>query len=276
MFSETKEIHINSSNTNKEYWQDLWRHRGLLTFLIWRDLVVKYKQTAIGISWVFIKAILNISILSILFGSIFRLDSNGIPYSLVVLSGMLVWQLFANVLADTSNCLSANGSLLSKVYFPRLILPINILLLCLVDFLLSFILIVFLLIWNLILPTWNALLFPFFVLLAGLIASSLGMIVASLSVRYRDIKQLIPFILQIGMYVSPVAYLTTIVPDKWKFYFSLNPLVGVIDGFRWSLLGSTTEPYWNGIIYSILFTIILFYFSILIFRNAEKGFVDSL
>lgn len=276
MVSELKEIHINSKNTNKEYWQDLWRHRGLLSFLVWRDLLVKYKQTAIGISWAFIKAILNITILSILFGTIFKLDSNGIQYSLIVLSGMLIWQLFSNVIADTSNCLSANVSLLSKVYFPRLILPINILILSLVDFCISFVLIILLLVWNRVVPTWNILYFPFFIMLAGLIASSLGMIIASLSVKYRDIKQLIPFILQIGMYVSPVSYLTSIVPEKWKLYYSINPLVGIIDGFRWSLLGGTIEPYWSGIFYSVIFTVIIFYFSILIFRNAEKGFVDSL
>lgn len=271
-----RETIISSKISAKDYWLDLWQHRGLLSFLVWRDLVVKYKQTAIGIVWVFLKALLNIFILTMIFGRVFKLDSGGVPYSLVVLTGMLIWQLFSNVMSDTSNCLSANSGLLAKVYFPRLIFPISILILCLVDFFISFLLVIALLAWNNVMPTWHVIFFPCFVLLAAMTALSVGIIMASLSVRYRDLKQLIPFVLQIGMYVSPVAYLTSIVPGKWAFLYALNPLVGIIDGFRWTLLGGGVNPYWPGILYSFVSCVTLFVLSIMIFRSAEKGFVDTL
>jgi lipopolysaccharide transport system permease protein len=272
----TKEIVITSSSNSKNYWKDIYNHRGLLSYLIWRDLVVRYKQTAIGILWMFIKAGLNVAVMSLLFGKIFKLESNGLPYSIVIMTGLLIWQLFSNVISDSSNCLVSNSALISKVYFPRLVLPISTLVLCLVDFLISFLLLVVLLIWNGISVGWSLLAMPFFVLLSGVFGISLGIMVASISVKYRDIKQLIPFLLQVGMYASPVAYMSTLVPDKWKVIYSINPLVGIIDGFRWSLLGDRVQPYWIGILYSIVISIIILYFSIIIFRNAEKNFADEL
>lgn len=270
------EITFGATVKTQEYWRDIWRYRNLLRFLIWRDLIVKYKQTAMGVAWIFIKAILNIAVFSILFGKVFQIDSNGLPYTIVVLSGFLIWQFVSSVIADTSNCLSANANLLSKVYFPRLILPINVLVLCLIDFLISFPMLIFLCLWNHVELSWRLIFIPGFLLIASLIGLSIGMMTASLSVKYRDLKQLIPFLIQLGMYASPVAYLTSVIPEKWLYIFALNPLVGVIDGFRWSLLGTGVTPYWNGVIFSAVFSLILFFISIIVFRHAEKTFADSL
>ena len=258
------------------YWLDVWRYRGLLSFLVWRDLVVRYKQTAVGLVWVFIKAALNITVLSLLFGRVFRLETNGVPYSLIVLTGMLIWQFFTSIITDSSNCLAANSSLISKVFFPKIILPLNTLALCLVDFAIQFTLVIGLLYWYKVPLGWHVLATPLFVLLVSLLGLGFGMITASVSVKYRDIKHLIPFILQLGMYASPVAYLTYVVPEKWRLLYSINPLVGIIDGFRWSLLGNSVSPFWPGIAYSACFCIVVCLLGVWVFRNAEKDFVDVL
>lgn len=271
-----EEIVFGANTQQTEYWRDVWRFRGLLAFLVWRDLVVKYKQTAVGLAWVFIKAALNITVLTFLFGKIFRLETNGVPYSLIVITGMILWQFFTTVISDAGNCLEANSSLISKVYFPKVILPLNSLCLCLVDFLVQFTIVIGMLIWYRVSVGWHMLAFPLFVFMTGLIGLSFGMIASSLSVKFRDIKHLIPFLLQLGMYASPVAYLTLVVPDYWKKYYALNPMVGAIDGFRWSLLGELSSPYWPGVIYSACFCLAILYIATATFRKAERGFVDVL
>lgn len=273
---EGEAVVFGADTQNSEYWRDLWRFRGLLSFLVWRDLVVRYKQTAVGLVWVFIKAVLNIAVLTFLFGRIFKLETNGVPYSLIVITGMILWQFFTTVLSDAGNCLEANGSLIAKVYFPKIILPLNSLCLCLVDFCVQFTLVVAMLVWYSVGFGWHMLAFPIFVLMTGMIGVSFGMIAASFGVRFRDIKHLIPFLLQLGMYASPVAYLTIVVPEKYKTFYALNPIVGAIDGFRWSLLGDLSKPYWPGVIWSAAFCIVIFYIATVVFRRAERSFVDVL
>ena len=273
---EGEAVVFGANTQNTEYWRDLWRFRGLLSFLVWRDLVVRYKQTAVGLAWVFIKAVLNITVLTFLFGRIFKLETNGVPYSLIVITGMILWQFFTTVISDAGNCLEANASLISKVYFPKIILPLNSLCLCLVDFFVQFTLVVAMLLWYRVSFGLHMLAFPLFVLMTGMIGVSFGMIASSLSVKFRDIKHLIPFLLQLGMYASPVAYLTLVVPEKYKVIYALNPMVGAIDGFRWSLLGELSRPYWPGVAYSACFCFIIFYVATVVFRRAERGFVDVL
>lgn len=257
-----------------QYWLDLWRYRELFYFLAWRDILVRYKQTAIGIAWSVLRPFMTMIVFTIIFGRLANLPSNGIPYPVMVFAAMLPWQFFANSLSEASNSLIDNTNLLTKVYFPRIIVPAGSMIVSLVDFCISLVILVLLMVWYGVVPDWRIFALPIFFMLAFLSSFGCSLWLASLNVKYRDFRYVVPFIVQFGLYISPVGFSSSIVPGKWRFLYSLNPMVGVIDGFRWGLLGGKSPIYWNGLILSTLASLVVFFFGLRHFRNMEKSFAD--
>ena len=265
---------IEPGRTEKNYWKDLWRYRELFIILSWRDLKVRYKQTAIGIAWSVIRPLLTMIIFTVVFGKIAKLPSEGsAPYAIMVFAAMLPWQFFANSLSESSNSLVGNANLITKVYFPRIIIPASTVIVSLVDFLISFGLFVVLMIYYQFMPSINILLLPLFLLLAFFTSFGIGLYITALNVKYRDFRYIIPFIVQFGLYASPVGFSSSIIPEQYRLLYSLNPMVGVIDGFRWAILGET-NIYWTGFVISIVITVLILAYAIRYFRKMEKTFAD--
>jgi lipopolysaccharide transport system permease protein len=268
------ELIIEAGRTERQYWQDLWRYRELFYFLAWRDILVRYKQTAIGIAWALIRPFLTMIVFTIVFGKLAKLPSEGSPYPILVFSAMLPWQFFANSLSECSNSLISNANLLSKVYFPRLVVPTSAVVVSFVDFMISGMILLALMIWYNFVPSWRILTLPLFIGVAFAASVGAGLWLASLNVKYRDFRYIVPFIVQFGLYVSPVGFSSSIVPGQWRFIYSLNPMVGVIDGFRWAILGGNSQLYLPGFILSIGLVILLLVSGIWYFRKMEKTFAD--
>lgn len=267
-------IFLENGNLAKNYWRDLWAQRELLLFLVWRDIIVRYKQTVIGISWVLIRPFLTMIVFTFVFGKIANLSSGDVPYALVVFTGLLPWLFFSSALSDVSNSIIGNGHLISKVYFPRLIIPLSSLLVSTVDFMITFLLLFLVMAWFSFIPSWHIIFIFYYILLTILIAFGLGLWAAALNVRFRDFRHLIPFVLQLGVYVSPVGYSAQVVPEKWRLLYSLNPIVGVIEGFRWSIIGGEFTIYWPALMISTVISCVLVISGILYFRKTEATFVD--
>jgi lipopolysaccharide transport system permease protein len=271
---QPKELVIEAGKTEGQYWKDIWRYRELFYFLSWRDILVRYKQTVIGIAWSLIRPILTMVVFTIVFGKLAKLPSEGVPYPILVYTALLPWQFFSNSLSESSNSLIANSNLLSKIYFPRLILPTSSVIVGIVDFLISFVILVGLIAWFHFVPQWRILALPFFLALALVTSLGFGLWLAALNVKYRDFRYIVPFIVQFGLYISPVGFSSTIVPEKWRLLYSINPMVGVIDGFRWAILGESIKLYWPGFILSIVLTTVIFLSGLRYFRNTERVFAD--
>ena len=271
--SSTKTV-IEADRAEKQYWRDLWRFRELLAFLAWRDVAVRYKQTVIGVAWAVVRPIVTVVIMVVVFGKIANLPSNGVPYPLLVLAGMLAWQLFSSGMSAASDSLVGNGNLISKVYFPRLVIPLSSIAVSLVDFLVTLPMLVILMVWYGVTPTWSMLLFPVFVLLALVAALSVGLWLSALNVKYRDVRFVIPFVIQFGVYVSPVGFSTTAVPEEYRWLFSLNPVTAIIEGFRWTLLGQADglTPLSLGVCLATI--AVLLFFGVRYFRRTEQSFAD--
>ncbi|MEA5581123.1 ABC transporter permease [Nodularia harveyana UHCC-0300] len=269
-----QELIIEAGRAEKQYWQDLWRYRELFYFLAWRDILVRYKQTAIGIVWALIRPFLTMIVFTIIFGRIANLPSEGAPYPILVFSAMLPWQFFANSLSECSNSLIANANLLSKVYFPRLIVPTSAVVVSFVDFMISGIILLGLMAWYNFVPTWRILTLPLFIGIAFAASIGAGLWLASLNVQYRDFRFIVPFIVQFGLYISPVGFSSTVVPEEWRFIYSLNPIVGVIDGFRWAILGGESQLYLPGFLLSLGLVALLLISGIWYFRKMERKFAD--
>jgi lipopolysaccharide transport system permease protein len=265
---------IQNGISAKAYWSDLRRHRELLFFLAWRDILVRYKQTVIGVSWVVLRPLLFMVILTVVFGRIARLPSEDVPYALLVFSGLLPWFFFSNALSECSNSLVTNSHLLSKVYFPRLIVPASTILVSAVDFLISFVVLLLLMIWYGVPPSWQFALLPALGLWVGVLAFGLGLLFSALTVRYRDFRHIVPFALQLGIYASPVAYSTNIIPEKILPFYYLNPIAGVIDAFRWISIGTAPNVY--GIVYALIITVALLASGLVYFRSVESRFADDI
>lgn len=270
----TQELIIEPGRTERQYWQDLWRYRELFYFLAWRDIVVRYKQTVIGIAWALIRPFLTMVVFSVVFGNLAKLDSQGAPYPILVFSALLPWQFFANSLTECSNSLITNANLLSKVYFPRLIVPTSAVVVSFVDFLISGMILLGLMAWYDFVPSWRIITLPLFILIAFAAAMGAGLWLASLNVQYRDFRYIVPFIVQLGLYISPVGFSSNIVPEKWRLIYSLNPMVGVIDGFRWAILQQSVDLYLPGFILSLGLVFFLLISGIWYFRKMEKTFAD--
>jgi lipopolysaccharide transport system permease protein len=269
-----KELIIEAGSIESQYWKDLWRYRELFYFLAWRDILVRYKQTAIGITWALIKPFLTMIVFTVVFGNIAKLPSQGVPYPILVFAGMLPWQFFANALGECSNSLIGNANLISKVYFPRLIVPTSAVIVSFVDFLISGIILLGLMAWYKFVPDWRILTLPFFILIASAASMGAGLWLAALTVQYRDFRFVVPFIIQFGLYISPVGFSSNIVPEQWRLLYSINPMVGVIDGFRWAILGGKANIYMPNFLLSIGLVFLLIWSGIWYFRKMERTFAD--
>jgi lipopolysaccharide transport system permease protein len=269
-----QETIIEAGRTEHQYWKDLWDYRELFFFLAWRDILVRYKQTVIGVAWSMIRPLMTMLVFTIVFGKLAKLPSEGVPYPILVFSAMLPWQMFANALSESSNSLIANAPMLSKVYFPRLIVPTSAVIVSLVDFLISFVILGILMVYYQFVPDWRIFSLPLFLLLTLMAAMGFGNWLAALNVKYRDFRYIVPFLVQFGLYISPVGFSSSVIPEKWRLLYSLNPMVGVIDGFRWAILGGDSKLYLPEILVSIVITFLFFGFGISYFRKTERTFAD--
>ena len=265
---------IKAGKTEERYWKDIWQYRELFYFLSWRDILVRYKQTVIGIAWSVIRPLLTMIVLTIVFGKMAKLPSEGVPYPLLVFAAMLPWQFFSNAFSTASGSIVNNANLISKIYFPRLIIPTSAVVTSFIDFLISGIILAVFMVWYQFIPGWRILSLPIFVLMAFAAAMGVSLWITALNVKYRDFFHVIPFIVQFGLYISPVGFSSSIVPDKWRLLYSINPMVGVIDGFRWALLGGNSAIYWPGFLLSIVIVGIVLLTGIIHFRKTEKTFAD--
>ena len=269
------ELVIEAGRTERQYWYDLWRYRELFHILAWRDLAVRYKQTVIGVAWALIRPVVTMVVFTVVFGKIARLPSPGTaPYAILVFAALLPWQFFATALTESSNSLISNANLISKVYFPRLIVPAASVITSFVDFLISFTILVVMMAGYRYWPDWRLLSLPLFIALAFGVAIGTGLWLCALNVEYRDFRYVVPFIVQIGLYISPVGFSSSVVPEQWRLLYSLNPMVGVIDGFRWAILRGEVPLYWPGLVLSIALTAILCLSGTWYFRKMERTFAD--
>lgn len=274
MSNKDFEFTIEAGKAERHYWMDLWRYRELFYILAWRDIAVQYKQTIIGVLWAVIRPLLAMLVFVIVFGKIAKLPSEGVPYPIYVFAAMLPWTFFSTAFSNASNSLIGNSNLISKVYFPRMIIPSATVIVAVVDFLISFVILLGLMFWYQYLPDWHILTLPFFLLLGFLAALGLGLYVAALNVKYRDFRFVVPFIVQLGLYISPVGFSTTIVPEKYQLLYYFNPMVGVIDGFRWAISGGKTAFNLTELSVSIGVITFMCIIGIIHFRKTEKVFAD--
>jgi lipopolysaccharide transport system permease protein len=251
----------------------IWEYRELLYFLVWRDLKVRYRQTVIGIGWVVLQPLMTMAIFTAVFGTFAKIPSDGLPYPIFAYSALLPWNLFASSLTRAGESVVGNAQLISKIYFPRLLLPFSGILSPIVDFAISFVILVIMMIWFGTLPTWGVLALPFFLLLAVLTALAVGLWLSALNVRYRDVGHTVPFLIQLWMFASPVAYPVSLIPEKWRMLYSLNPMAGVIEGFRWALLGKES-PDFGVITISSVMVLALLLPGIVYFKYTERTFAD--
>jgi lipopolysaccharide transport system permease protein len=268
------ELVIEAGRTEGQYWRDLFRYRELFYFLAWRDVLVRYKQTVIGVLWAVIRPVLTMAVFVFVFGRIAKLPSDGVPYPVMVFAAMLPWQLFATSLSEGSNSLITNSNLISKVYFPRLIVPASSVIVSFVDFAISLGLLGLLMAWYHVWPGWHLLALPLFTLLVLVASAGAGLWLAALNVEYRDFRYVVPFIVQFGLYLSPVGFSSNIIPEKWRLLYSLNPMVGVIDGFRWAISGGRAALYLPGLLCSTVVALVLLVTGIWYFRKMERTFAD--
>lgn len=268
------ELVIESGRTERQYWQDLWRYRELFYFLSWRDMLVRYKQTVVGVSWSLIRPLLTMVVLTVVFGKLGKMPSGGVPYPLLVFCGMLPWQFFSTAMSESGNSLVLNANLISKVYFPRLVVIVSSVITSFIDFLISCSFLVLLMIWYRYVPPVAALFIPLVVLLVFGVSLGVGLWIAALMVEYRDFRFIVPFIVQFGLYISPVGFQSTVVPERFRLLYALNPMVGIIDAFRLCLLGMRNGLYWQGIAISVIETMVLLASGVWYFRRTEQTFAD--
>jgi lipopolysaccharide transport system permease protein len=273
------ELIIEPGKTEKNYWLDLWRFRELFYILSWRDIKVRYKQTVIGAAWGVIRPLLTMLVFTFVFGRIAGLaQKSGPPYPVIVFAGLLPWQFFSAALSEASNSLIGNTNLITKIYFPRLIIPASAIIVSFVDFAISFGLLLLVMLFYSYLPPVQIFLLPVFIILAFLVAFGAGLYITALNVKYRDFRYIIPFIVQFGIYITPVGYSSVVIAEKYsqqvRLLYSLNPVVGVIDGFRWCITG---EPiYWPGLLLSSIVALFFVWLGIRYFRKTEKSFADNI
>ncbi|MGH7998932.1 MAG: ABC transporter permease [Brasilonema sp.] len=275
----TKELTIEAGRAEKQYWKDLWKYRELFYFLAWRDILVRYKQTAIGMAWALIRPFLTMIVFSVVFGTLAKLPPEGnAPYPIMVFAALLPWQFFSGALSECSNSLVNNANLLSKVYFPRLIVPTSAVIVSFVDFLISGMILLGLMAYYNFVPDWRILTLPLFILIAFAASIGVGLWLAALTVEYRDFRYIVGFIVQFGLYISPVGFSSKIIAERYseqvRLLYSLNPMVGVIDGFRWAILGGESQIYLPGFALSLALVVLLLWSGIWYFRRMERTFAD--
>ena len=268
------EVVIESGRAERQYWKDLWRYRELFYFLAWRDLLVRYKQTVVGAAWSLVRPFLTMLVLTFVFGRLAGMPSSGVDYPLLVLCGVLPWQFFSTAVAECGNSLVSNSGLISKVYFPRMTIPASSVITGVVDMMISGCLLALLLVWYRHLPTLQILLLPVFIALAFAAAFGAGLWISALTVKYRDFRFIIPFIVQFGLYISPVGFSSQVVPEQWRLLYSLNPFVAIIDGFRWTVLGGEHRVDPLGLVLAVITIGLTTVLGIRYFRRTERTFAD--
>jgi lipopolysaccharide transport system permease protein len=275
--SDEHTIVLKAGRAEQNYWWDLWHYRDLFIILAWRDVAVRYKQTVIGLAWAVVRPFLTMLIFTVVFSRLAKLPSDGTaPYPILVFAGMLPWFLFSGTLGDASNSLVGNANLIGKVYFPRVIIPTSAAVVALVDFAINLVLMLGLMAWFDFWPNWKIVLLPGFILLAVLASLGPALLITALNVKYRDFRYIIPFIIQFGLYISPVGFSSAVVPERWRLLYSLNPVVGAVDGFRWCLLGGDSTLYLPGFLLSLCVVAFFLWFGIRYFRRTERTFADLL
>jgi lipopolysaccharide transport system permease protein len=272
---EQFDLWIEAGRTEKNYWRDLWRYRELFYFLAWRDILVRYKQTVIGIAWALIRPFLTMIIFTFVFSKVAKLSApDSVPYPLLVFAAMLPWQFFSTALSESSNSLIGNANLISKVYFPRLIIPMGSVITSFVDFLITLGLMAVMMVWYGFLPDWRLITLPLFIALAFGVAFGAGLWLCALNVRYRDFRYIVPFIVQFGLFISPVGFSSNVIPERWGTLYACNPMVGIIEGFRWALLRGESPLTVSTLFICFVITFILCLTGIWYFRQTETTFAD--
>ena len=274
MASSSRQIIIEADTSERDYWLDLWRYRELFFFLAWRDILVRYKQTAVGLAWAVIRPVLTMGVFTLVFGKFAHLPSDGIPYPILVFSALLPWQLFSTAVTEGSNSLVNNANMISKIYFPRLIVPVSVVAVSAVDFLISLVMLAILMAMYGVSPGWKVLFLPGFLFLACVFALGMTILFSALNVRYRDFRYVVGFIVQFGLFVSPVGFSVSIVPEAWQKIYALNPMVGIIEGFRWCLTESSAHLNHYFVVSSALGSFVLFAIGMRYFRETERTFAD--
>ncbi|MGA7866369.1 MAG: ABC transporter permease [Stellaceae bacterium] len=273
--SERGVLILEPGRAARHYWRDLWAYRELFAILAWRDVAVRYKQTVIGVAWAVVRPFLTMIVFTVVFSRLAKLPSGSeAPYPLMVFAGTLPWFLFSTILGEASNSLVGNSNLIGKVYFPRLVIPSSSAVVALIDFAINLALLLGLMAWYSFAPSWHVIFLPAFVALAILASLGPAFLITALNVKYRDFRYIIPFILQFGLYISPVGFSSAIVPETWRFWYNLNPVVGVIDGFRWCLLGGDSPLYLPGFLLSLFVVVLFLWLGITYFRRTERSFAD--
>lgn len=268
---------LEAGRIEQDYWRDLWRYRELFAILAWRDVSVRYKQTVIGVAWALIRPFLTMVVFTFIFGRLARLPSDGdAPYPVMVFAGLLPWFLFSSVLSEATGSLIGNANLISKVYFPRLAIPAAAVAVALMDFAVNLAMLAVLMVGSAFAPGWRVVALPAFAALAVLASLGPALCMTALNVKYRDFRYVVPFVVQFGLYLSPVGFSSAAAPASWRFWYSLNPLVGIIDGFRWCLLGGQSPFYMPGFLIGLAVTAFFLWFGLRTFRAAERGFADAL
>lgn len=266
---------IEPGRIEKNYWRDLWRYRELFYILAWRDFKVRYKQTVIGVAWSVLRPLLTLAVIVVVFSKLAKLPSEGdAPYAIMSLAGLLPWLFFSNALSESSNSLITNTNLFTKVYFPRILIPASSIVLGFVDFLITFVILLLIMIFYQFVPSINMIFLPFFFVLTFLASFGVGILMSTLNLKYRDFRYIVPFIVQFGMYISPVAFSSNIIPEKYQFLYSLNPLVGIIDGFRWCIIGGDVTLNIKSLVISIVVISIFTIGGLQYFRKTEKMLAD--
>ena len=265
---------IEAGRTERHYWRDLWHYRELLLFLAWRDILVRYKQTVIGLAWAVLRPFLTMLVFVAVFSKLAKLPSQGVPYPILVFAGLLPWQFFSTAFTEAGSSLITNSNMISKIYFPRLVIPFSAVVVSFVDFLVSLAIMAALMVWYGFAPGWHLLALPLFTLLAFAAALGSGLWIAALNVKYRDFRYIVPFVVQLGTYISPVGFSSAIVPEKWRLLYSINPMVGVIDGFRWAIIDRGTELYMPSLVISVVIVGVMLISGTIYFRRTERTFAD--
>ncbi|HVY73289.1 MAG TPA: ABC transporter permease [Puia sp.] len=274
--ADTFDLIIEPGRTEKNYWKDLWLFRELFYILSWRDIKVRYKQTVIGAAWSIIRPLLIMIIFTVIFGRVAKLPTEGVaPYAIMVYAAMLPWQFFSNALSEASNSLIGNSNLITKIYFPRMIIPASSIIVSFIDFAISFGLLLLLFVWYHFIPSWHIVFLPLFIVMVFFASFGVSLYITALNVKYRDFRYIVPFIVQFGLYISPVGFSSSVVPEKWKPLYSLNPMVGVIDAFRWSILGEQSID-WRSFFISLGVILFFLWIGVRYFRKTEKSFSDNI
>jgi len=267
---------IRPGNTSANYWRDVWRYRELFYILSWRDIKVRYKQTAIGAAWSILRPLLTMIVFTVVFSKVAKLPVDGkAPYPIMVFVALLPWQFFANSLSEASGSLIGNTNLITKVYFPRIIIPASAVITSFVDFGISFLLLLLMMAGYQFIPSWQIIFLPIFLMLAFASSFGISLYLTALNVKYRDFRYVIPFIVQFGLYISPVGFSSQIVPEQWRLIYALNPMVGVIDAFRWAIIGGLSFP-WTTVLVSAMVTVVFLLLGIGYFRTTERSFADNI